>query len=268
MPTWLRITILVVIYLIFLFVVCIATKIAIIDNEKQKEDEKRTKKAIIILVNGVFYILLAVAGELMLNVLLFPSYRFLSILKICLHAIYYFGFCFLIVGEINLKKKIKDVMRGILFLLGIVSFAFFVIAWVCSSADMYRYENSFWNPVELVETDHEEYTSVGPTLDIYSLDNEKEYHKSIGYNTNTGGYFYYYKAVNTGRICRTDISKDDIKSIDYISQYNDTRVVITKTTRIIKRTEFKRGSEKYQTEETVKNYNLYLNENQVVPVNE
>lgn len=266
MPTWLRITILVVIYLIFLFVGCIATIIAIIDNEKRKEEEKRSKKEII-LANLVFYILLALVGELVLNFLLFPSYRFLSILKICMHAIYYFWVCYAIVECLNLKEKIKKIMQVFLFSFGIVSIIFFFTAWCFSSADMYRYENSFWNPVEITETNSETYEFSNPTLDVYALNSEREYYnKSIAYNTNTGDYFYYYKAVNTGMVYRQDISRDDIESIDYVLGYNGTKVVIIETTKIITRSEFKKSSPKYKTEETETKYSLYLNENQVVPV--
>lgn len=265
MPTWLRITILVVIYLIFLFVCCISAKIAIIDNEKRKEDEKRTKKEIILSILGL-YTLLAVVGEVGLNFIFFPSYRFLSILKICMHAIYYFWVCYAIVGWLNLKEKIKRIMQAFLFSFGIVSIMFCMMAGFFSSADMYRYENSFWNPVEIVETDYEEYKSVGPTMDVYALDNDKEYNKSIGYNSDTGDYFYYYRGTNTGEIAEKTISKNDIVSKEYLPGYKDTSVVVVKTTTQITRSEFKRNSPKYQTEQTETKYRLYLNTEQIVPV--
>lgn len=264
MPTWVRIVILLVIYLIFALV--FNMQMYFFEPKDKENKDKEINKRKILINNIILFIILIVFMELCINFIICPSYQSLSIVKICIRGMVYFGLiAFFTNYTPNIKKKINQGIQAAFAPLAVAFLFVFVIS-LSYSGDLYKDKKSFWNPVEIVETDYEEYESVGPTMDVYALDNDKEYHKSIGYNSDTGDYFYYYRGTNTGAIAETTISKNDIKSKNYLPEGEDTRVVIIKTTRCITRSEFKKSSKKYKTEETETKYRLYLNTKQIVPV--
>ncbi len=253
MPIWVRILILLVVYLIFNFFYYLYYKARIKKNNKVDEEFKKNKKqirkeCIIEYISWIVFIAL-------MWFFIYPKHIMFSYCKLSLIL----GLLLVLIAiMLSYIFEIKDAYFGLMSLIPALLIVFSIFL-------SFNLSNGYFYPEETTVIKEEEYVSVGPTMDAFELENDKNYDISIGYNTDTGEYFYYYRATNTGKICEKIIPKEDIVSKEKSSSVT-TSITIKKTTSITTKSEYKKSS-KYYEEETVKEeYKLLLNPNEIVPV--
>ncbi len=257
MPIWVRILILLVVYLIFNFFYYFYYKARVKKNDTADKEYKKSKKQL--RKECIIEYIVWMVFTALMWFFIYPNHIMFSYCKIFLVLGLLSTFIGFMLTYILVKKK--NCFYLVQFPILMIMPALLLLCSVSFSINF----NWYFNPEETTVIKVEEYVSVGPTMDVFELENDKDYHTSIGYNTDTGDYFYYFRATTTGKIYEKIIPKEDIISKETSSSVT-TSITIKKTTCITTKSEYKKSS-KYYEEETVKEeYKLLLNPNEIVPV--
>lgn len=257
MPIYIRILILVGIYLIYLLAIFINYKDSI-KNVNKKEKEKIKEKFLFSFIIKNVILLVLLFGT-------FTEYIFFSYNKLILISTYFLLLA--LEGLYSFFSK-KEKVRLAIITIGIcVSAPVIVFLSLSCSILNDSYIAHFLNPTEIANERYEEAKISDLTVNLYELEYKDEVKHSIGFRKEEGTYFFYYKDSKTRRNIEKEILPTEVISVTPV--YNENTYIIAEETKYdIIFTERKPESKYYKKEVSETKYRMYINPEEYAQVDE
>lgn len=256
MPIYIRVLILLGIYLIYLLTEIIRWR-HLIKNVDTKQKERIGKKCL-------YSFSIKIAMLLVLTFCTFTEYIFFSYNKIILLVTY---LLVLILECLYSLFSKKNEVRLTIIAIGICIPALVIstLSLLCCILNN-SYIPYFLNPSEVSNQRYEETTISDITVNLYDLEYENDVENSIGFKIHGGAYFFYYKNYNKRNI-KKEILPTEVKSVTPIFN-EDTYIIAEETKYDIIYTERRPESKYYKKEVSEIKYRMYINPEQYVQVDE